>query len=143
MEKKSTLLLVIIILGLSAFFINKTFIAEVSKIEVIEEVVNKDYDYYLKKIKNDNEWMKKVEENALKLNITIDSSLSKDAFDWAEKQNKKSIKSTTKDYDYYLKKIKNDKEWWLILEKEAKNNNKSIDSILSETARHWANKNKL
>lgn len=44
------------------------------------------YEYYLQRIADDEEWMKHIEIQADKLNISIDSSLSKDARDWAEKK---------------------------------------------------------
>lgn len=45
----------------------------------------KNYNYYLKRIAEDEKWMKEIEKEAKQLNITIDSNLRRNAFVWAKK----------------------------------------------------------
>lgn len=106
---------------------------------VKKEEVKKDYDYYVKRIGNDKEWMVKIEEKAKELNISVDSSLSISARKWVEKNNPKE--EVKKDYSYYVKRISNDKDWMVQIEQKAKKLNISIDSCLSMTAQKWVNKN--
>ena len=49
-----------------------------------EKEIIKDYDYYLKRIAEDEEWMKIVEKEAEESGISMDSALRKDAKHWAE-----------------------------------------------------------
>jgi len=52
-------------------------------IEPQKEVI-KDYDYYLTRIAEDEEWMAILEKRARKLNVSVDSVLREDARNWAK-----------------------------------------------------------
>jgi hypothetical protein len=51
------------------------------------EKYNSDVQYYMKRISSDEDWMKLIKEKAFRLKITIDSSISIDAHEWASKRN--------------------------------------------------------
>jgi len=53
------------------------------KADVAENI--KDYDYYLKRIGKDEEWMKEIRKKAKQMNLSIDSVLVLDAQFWANK----------------------------------------------------------
>ena len=53
---------------------------------IIKEEVVKDYNYYMKRISNDEKWMKYIKEQAEELNISVDSLLSMESREWASKQ---------------------------------------------------------
>lgn len=101
----------------------------------------KDYGYFLKRIRLDRSWMDHIKKEAKENNLSVDSVLSKTAYEWEIKEQEKT-KSKTKDYIYYLKRIKKDKKWMGFIKKEAKESNLSIDSVLSKTAYEWEKKHK-
>jgi hypothetical protein len=97
--------------------------------------VKKDYDYYLKRIAEDEEWMLSIESKAKELGISIDEELRKNAKHMA-KQN--GFDQEAKDYDYYLKRISGDPIWMIDINNQAEDKGISVDSALNSNARHMA-----
>ena len=97
--------------------------------------VKKDYDYYLKRIAEDEEWMLSIESKAKELGISIDEELRKNAKHMA-KQN--GFDQEAKDYDYYLKRISGDSIWMIDINNQAEEKGISVDSALNSNARHMA-----
>ena len=70
---KSLKVLTLLIVGLSLFSCGgaeKSEAVEVIKAEPKKEVI-KDYDYYMKRIAEDEEWMVVIKEKAIELNISV------------------------------------------------------------------------
>lgn len=58
------------------------------------------------------------------------------------KSTKDAFNPSKKDYNYYLKRIRLDRKWMENLKNQAEERGVSTDSILSITAREWAEKQK-
>ena len=102
----------------------------VTIIEPQKEVI-KDYDYYLTRIAEDEEWMGEIEKKAKELGVTVDEELSRNA-KYMAKQN--GFEEVIKDYNYYIKRISGDSLWMNEIEKQAEEQEIPIDSALSINA---------
>ncbi len=58
------------------------------------------------------------------------------------KNTKSTFNPSKKDYSYYLKRIRLDRKWMENLKNQAEERDISTDSMLSITAREWAEKQK-
>tara|TARA_B110000091_G_C13476713_1_gene334398 strand:- start:14 stop:253 length:240 start_codon:yes stop_codon:yes gene_type:complete len=67
-----------------ALIISGVHVTNQSKLKENNPNYYKDYEYYLKRISNDEEWMKLIEKEALGKGISTDSNLKIVAKDWAK-----------------------------------------------------------
>ncbi|NQX96269.1 MAG: hypothetical protein HRT73_00085 [Flavobacteriales bacterium] len=110
----------------------------VTIIESQKEVI-KDYDYYLSRIAEDEEWMVNVKNKAEELGITTEEELSNNARYMAEKNgfsDEAKKEEIVKDYDYYLKRIAEDEDWMKNIHLQATELGISIDSAVRKNAKH-------
>ncbi|MCB9360371.1 MAG: hypothetical protein H6587_07300 [Flavobacteriales bacterium] len=103
------------------------------KVEEKKEVI-KDYDYFIKRISEDADWMLQVEQQAVELGISTEESLSKNA-KFMAKQNGYGDKEPT-ELEIQIEKIKANPEWLLGVEKQAQERGISLDSMLVRAARY-------
>ena len=97
--------------------------------------VKKDYNYYLKRIAEDEEWMVSIEDKAKKLGTSVDEELSNNAKHMAKEN---GFGEEIKDYDYYLKRISEDSVWMIDVKNQAAEKGISVDSALIRNAKHMA-----
>ncbi len=105
-----------------------------------KEVV-KDYNYYLDRIANDEEWMKEVKKQAVELGISEEDALKKNAKHMA-KQNGFETEDPNKELYEQVDKIMNNEEWYNSIVKEAETRGISVDSMLVKAARFTINEKK-
>lgn len=134
---KSIILIKAVILALIFSSCGNTEESVMVNVEPQKEVI-KDYDYYLKRIAEDEEWMLSVEKQAQEKGVSVDSSLSLNAKHMAIKN---GFNDVIKDYNYYLERISKDSIWMIGVKNQADEKGISIDSALSESAEHMVRKN--
>jgi phosphoribulokinase len=106
------------------------------KVEEKKEVV-KDYDYYVKRIGNDNVWMQKIEKQALERGISLDSMLHREARFMANYTNIEQLELTNQ-----INKIKSNPEWMQKVENQALERGISLDTMIYKEARYMINNRK-
>jgi phosphoribulokinase len=106
------------------------------KVEEKKEVI-KDYDYYVKRIGNDNVWMQKVEKQALERGISLDSMLHREARFMANYTTIEQLELTNQ-----INKIKDTPEWMQKVEKQALERGISIDTMIYKEAMYMINNRK-
>jgi len=105
---------------------------------VLQKVeVKKDYDYFIKRISEDADWMLQVEKQAVELGISTEESLSKNAKFMAKQNGFGEI--IPSELEKQMDKIKNNPEWFSQVEKQALERGISTDSMLVRSARHVIN----
>jgi len=105
---------------------------------VLQKVeVKKDYDYFIKRISEDADWMLQVEKQAVELGISTEESLSKNAKFMAKQNGFGEI--IPSELEKQMDKIKNNPEWFSQVEKQALERGISTDSMLVRSARYVIN----
>jgi hypothetical protein len=102
-----------------------------------KEEVKKDYDYFIKRISEDADWMLQVEKQAVELGISTEESLSKNAKFMAKQNGFEEI--VPSELEKQMDKIKNNPEWFSQVEKQALERGISLDSMLVRSARYVIN----
>lgn len=102
-----------------------------------KEGVKKDYDYFIKRISEDADWMLQVEKQAVELGISTEESLSKNAKFMAKQNGFEEI--VPSELEKQMDKIKNNPEWFSQVEKQALERGISLDSMLVRSARYVIN----
>ena len=84
-----------------------------------------------------------VEKRAKELGFSVEEELSNNARYMAKKNGflEETKQGIVKDYEYYLKRIKDDEEWMVNIRIQAQEQEISVDSSLSENAHNMARKN--
>ena len=109
-----------------------THSTEEIEVEEKKEVV-KDYDYFIKRISEDPDWMKNVEKQAAEQGVTVEQSLQNSA-NFMAKQNGFGEKEPT-EIEIQIEKIKANPEWLADIEKQALERGVTLDSMLVRAAR--------
>jgi predicted DNA-binding protein (MmcQ/YjbR family) len=118
--------------------------AETAKKKEIKKEVVKDYDYYLKRIGEDEKWMASLKVKAEESGMTVEESLIKSAKHMA-KQNgfEVIIDKSQEKLDKQIQVIKNNKEWLESTKNKAEERNISLDSMLIRTAKYVISEREL
>ena len=105
-------------------------------IEQKKEVV-KDYDYFMNRISNDEEWMKEIKKQATEQGVSDEEMLIKNA-KFMAKQNGFGEKEPI-EIDLQIEKIKANPEWLAGVEKQALERGITLDSMLVRSALYTLN----
>jgi hypothetical protein len=109
---------------------------EVAKIEPKKEI-KKDYDYYLKRIADDELWMGRVKNQAEERGITVEKSLINNATYMASQNGfVVEIDDAQIKLNKQIQVIKNNEKWFSGVKTKAEERNISVDSMLIRAATH-------
>lgn len=98
-----------------------------------EEVV-KNFDYYMERIGNDQEWMNSIKKQALEQGITVDSALIKNAKYMAKQNGFVDESEKENEIKAQMDIILNNPEWYEGVKAQAKERQISVDSMLVRAA---------
>lgn len=100
-----------------------------------EEVV-KNFDYYMERIGNDQDWMNDIKKQALELGITVDSALIKNAKYMAKQNGFVDEVDKQNEIKAQMDVILNNPEWYETVKAQAKERQITVDSMLINTAKY-------
>lgn len=95
--------------------------------------VKKDYEYFIKRISEDDNWMIQIEMKAEEMGISTEESLSRNANFMAEKNGYNKVVQT--EIEKQIEKIKDNEKWFSKVEEQALERSISVDSMLVRSAK--------